>query len=425
MENPGMPTRGKSYSILLSYGVHDINLPESRLPGIKYLNRALISMLHKRWESLDSMKKRERFGSFEGFASVFVNLLLFVIKLIAGIMSGSVSLISDAFHSVSDCVTSAAVILGFRFSHMDADEEHPYGHGRIESVTTLIIAILLVIAGIELARYSIGRLFDPQEIHVNMFILVGLVVTIIIKEMLADLSYQIGKEIDSSALEADGMHHRLDALSTGLVLIAIILQGLGLQGLDSIAGVLVAFVVIWSGYDLAKSTINQLIGQAPPSELTQLITNTATSIPDVIDVHQLAIHEYGVTLHITLHIEICQSNSLLRAHDIAEKVEIAIANVISSVVTVHIDPIDLQDTTRNTIAKCTRNLLPELSALNFYDLRLSSKEENLQVKMGLSFPAGCSRETMQSDSDVLKSRLLACSPEITNIKIELSHQFYS
>ncbi len=381
------------------------------------INRRIIGRLQARWAELPRDVQRERLGVVEGRLSILLNFVLFVLKLIAGIFTGSLAVISDAFHSISDCLTSLVVIVGFRFSHRDADRKHPFGHGRVEHISTLIIAILLIIAGLELARANFLRLLEPQVLEIGNWVLGVLILTILVKEGLSDLSQQLGEVIDSDALRADARHHRLDELSTGLVVAALALQRFGLPAMDAAVGLLVALLVSWSGVSIARNTVDRLLGKAPEPELLNSIMEAVQSVKDVIDVHGIIVHDYGMNRYVSLHVEVDQEFSLTEGHDIAEEVERSVTAAAGAHVTVHLDPIDTSDELRNSIAAQIESEFEHLSAVQYHDLRLARAGEKVKVSVALVYPPGFPQDQIDAEGKLFEQRLRRTFPLIGELNL--------
>jgi cation diffusion facilitator family transporter len=278
-------------------------------------------------------------GYLEGWVSIVGNLTLFLFKYFAGLSLGSISLIADAFHSLSDVFTSVVVILGFKLGSKPADKEHPYGHGRIEQIATLIIALLLLIVAYDLVRSSFERLMNPHKVEFNLGVFVLLIISAIFKEWMARFSIYLGKSFDASPLIADAWHHRSDAIATLLVTIGLLGSKLGFYRLDGILGVLVSLLIAWVGVDLLKSATSFLIGEAPSGDLVKKIDDIIVNTPGVLNYHDLSVHDYQNEKYITLHIEVDNNLTVKEAHDLALKVQDEIKSKIeNSQVTVHIDP---------------------------------------------------------------------------------------
>ncbi|MFH2137892.1 MAG: cation diffusion facilitator family transporter [Candidatus Omnitrophota bacterium] len=288
-------------------------------------------------QDINDPQIRARYGSLEGWVSVLANLVLFITKLSVGLFSGSISIIADAIHTLSDVATSAVVIWGFKVARKPADKEHPFGHGRMEDITTLIIAVLLCVVGVEILLQCVERISQPPEVKANIFIFIVLAGSAVVKEWMARFSFSLGGKIDSSALNADGWHHRSDAISTILVIIAVICSMFKLFIFDALLGGVVAAYIIYTGIRLVKEASTHLLGKGIDESLRDKIRTIAVSVDGVEGVHDIVAHDYGTHKAISLHVEVARSLNSVAAHRIAATVETRLAkNIVSSPI-VHID----------------------------------------------------------------------------------------
>ena len=214
---------------------------------------------------------RTKIGIFQGWVSVTVNGILFILKLVIGLMVGAVSVIADAVHTFSDVISSAVVVWGFKQAQKPADKEHPYGHGRAEYIATLIIAILLCVAGLEFIEAAFERISNPQLIEVKWWMIIVLTVTIVLKEITARYAKFLSSKVASGTLHADAWHHRTDAISSLLVVIAMIAGVYGYPAVDGWAGLGVSLFLIYTGFDIARDAVDDLIGKPPTSEEVETI----------------------------------------------------------------------------------------------------------------------------------------------------------
>jgi cation diffusion facilitator family transporter len=289
--------------------------------------------------NLEKGNRFKNYGYFEGAFSVVVNLLLFVFKLVFGLVLNSISLIADSLHSLSDVATSAIVIFGFKVSSKPPDAEHPFGHGRAERIVSIVIACLLIVVGIEFFRSGFTRFRNPVPIKADLFIIVMLCLSVLVKEFLYWLSLNLGKRIDSTALKADAWHHRTDAISTVLVLFGFLSFRFGLYSTDGILGMAVAGIIVYTGIVIIKESGSVLIGEAPSASLVAKIKATAGNLEGIDDVHHIHVHDYGGQLEVTIHVRIQGDTHLEDAHDKASEVEQAIKKCIPGTeVTVHLEP---------------------------------------------------------------------------------------
>ncbi len=294
-------------------------------------------------EKLARINYRKGIAYKEAVVSVIGNLLLAGFKMVLGYFSASRALMADAIHSLSDMLTSVVIMAGYKISSKKADEKHPFGHGRMEHVTTLVMSALLMIAGWELLIDSYKAFLHKNELHYNVWIVIGVFLTIIVKEWMSRYSSKLGKDIDSGALEADAWHHRLDAISSGIVIIGIVMQHYTGWHVDGIAGMIVSLFVIYSGIEIAKEAVDKLLGEPPTEEEIALITQIAKEDKRIKGVHDIMVHRYGQEVTVSLHIEISADISLMEAHDISDDTEKRILSKLKARAVVHVDPIDFTD----------------------------------------------------------------------------------
>jgi cation diffusion facilitator family transporter len=284
---------------------------------------------------------RARYGYLEGYVSIAGNVLLFAVKVALGLFIGSIALLADGVHSLSDVATSAVVILGFRMAAKPPDADHPFGHGRVEYIATLVIAVLLAITGIEFIVASVDGLRDPSSLENEGYaVIVALIVlaSAVAKEAMARYSSAISRRIGSDVLEADAWHHRSDAISSVGVAIAILGTGWGLTWLDPFFGVVVALIIIAVAYRLVRTASSSLIGEAPPAGLVDEIDRVASATEGVEGVHDIAVHDYWPQKVITLHAEVRDDLVLDEAHEIADRLDARLREVTSYPTIIHLEP---------------------------------------------------------------------------------------
>lgn len=353
------------------------------------LNRKL---LLKPGESPQDSDTRTRLGMVEGWVSIFINVLLAVIKGVLGVSLQSAGLIADAVHSLSDMASSLVVILGFRISQKPADAEHPFGHARMEYISTLIISILLIVTALELGKSAGFALLDsvvtpaaepPQPVTWVVLIVLG--GTVVVKELLALFSYNIGHMIDSQTLIADGWHHRSDALTTLVVIFGLWARNFGVFWLDGAAGLAVAGFLIFVGVKMAYDSISPLLGEtATPEDIDQM-KNIALGIPEVEGVHDLMVHKYGESRFTSLHIEISDRMGVHRMHEICAETESRILKKYAGYCVVHLDPINLEHPLFSKVADTLREVvINRVELVAFHDLKLWNEKEEEQGEVEIS-----------------------------------------
>ena len=282
---------------------------------------------------------RKRIGYLEAWVSIIGNVLLFLLKLLIGVAINSLSLIADAFHSLSDVLTSIVVLVGFKFGEKPADKEHPFGHGRIEIIATLIIAFLLIVVTYDLGKSAILRIISPQKVKFSSIAIIFMIASAGFKEWMASFSIFLGKKINASSLIADAWHHRSDAIASLLVGLGLIFMRFNLYLIDGILALGVAILIGWIAVRLIIISSSTLIGEAPDSELISKISQISLSVPGVINIHNIYVHDYNTNKIISLHVEVNDNLLADVAHEIATTVEEKIKEKTHAYnVTAHIDP---------------------------------------------------------------------------------------
>ncbi|MFQ5328835.1 MAG: cation diffusion facilitator family transporter [Thermodesulfobacteriota bacterium] len=271
---------------------------------------------------------------------IVFNTLLFIIKLVTGLMSGSIALLSDAFNSLTDIVTSIAIFICVRISDQEADEGHPFGHTRAEPIAGLIVAILAGILGFEIIRASIERLITRQTLNIGALTLLIPAVTMVVKLFMARYFKRVGKELRSPAIKASAVDSINDVYLALATLIGIVGAALGYRFLDPIAGLVISGWIIYSGYNIGVENIDYLMGKAPESELMESIKSAALSVEGVQSLNDVRAHYVGNFIHVEIHIEVDKNLSTFDSHAIGENAAKAIEQLEAiEKAFIHIDPI--------------------------------------------------------------------------------------
>lgn len=312
---------------------------------MKKLVSSLTDFLIKKFTKDDPAQRvndpllRKEYAFLEAWMSITGNFVLAVFKFIFGIILNSISLIADAVHTAADVITSVIVIIGFKLSSMPADEKHPHGHGRIEFIATLIIALILIIVGVKFGMSSYYRYIENTAVKGSYLVAFLMVLAALSKELMSLISTDLGSRIKSSALVADAWHHRTDAIASFLVAIAILGSKFGYFKVDAILGFAVSTLIIYTGVEIFIDSCSKLIGEIDQEEL-DYINFLALSVKGVLNTHEINVHDYGATKEISLHIEVKKNLSMLEAHEIADQVEKVIEENTASRTVVHVDSIE-------------------------------------------------------------------------------------
>ncbi|MGD2090683.1 MAG: cation diffusion facilitator family transporter [Candidatus Aminicenantes bacterium] len=283
-------------------------------------------------------KKTASLAYLEGWLSIVINVLLFGLKYWAGIVTHSVAIIADAWHSLSDSLSSIVLLVGVKAATKPADKKHPFGHGRVELIASIIIGFLLVIVGFNFFMEAISKLSKHETADFGTFAVVVVAVSVVLKEGIAQFSFWASRQTGSQVLKADGWHHRSDAISS-LVILAGIFSGKYFWWIDGVLGILIAVLILYAAYDILKEGINPLLGEHPDEELVSRIKEIADRFaPSAVDAHHIHCHCYGRHRELTFHIYLDGTMSLNDSHAIADKIETTIRKELDIEATIHVEP---------------------------------------------------------------------------------------
>jgi len=286
-----------------------------------------------------SKKYKTSIGYLEGTISIILNTLLFGLKYWVGIKTFSIAIIADAWHTLSDSLTSLVVIIGFKVSSKPADKKHPFGHGQAEIISSVIIGTLLAVVAVNFLIASIQKFINHQSASYGNLAIIVFIVSVIVKEGLAQFSIRAGKKINSQSLIADGWHHRSDALVSLLILVGIFI-GEYFWWVDSILGAAVSLVIFYTTYIILKKSISTLIGEKPSEDFEAEIRKiVANNVSRDVKLHHLHSHKYGDNRELTFHIRLPADMRLEDAHKIAEELEKKIREEKNIETTIHVEPI--------------------------------------------------------------------------------------
>ena len=358
-------------------------------------------------KSKESTKKyRSRIGKFQGWISIIVNGLMFFLKILIGLIIGSISVIADAFHTLTDVISSGVVIWGFNESEKPADKNHPYGHGRAEYVATLVIAILLIVAGIEFIESSIERIVNPTIIEPEWWMIISIIITIFIKMIVAQYAEYLSSKIASGTLHADAWHHRADAISSFLVATAMILGKYGYFQVDGWTGLIVALFIMWSGFGIAKEAVDDLIGKPPTIEEINDIRKISLNVEGVIGVHDIAVHSYGKDKFASIHVEIDEQEDQMDAHLISENVEKTLNKKLGVSPTVHVDPISITDPKTKKVKKyLIENYSDHEIISSFHDIRVVDTNKHHVILFGVDVKPNLSKSIIIETCALIEKEL--------------------
>lgn len=335
------------------------------------MGKLLIKLFIKDYENTKDPKVREQYGRLAGMVGIVTNLLLSASKILVGVIAGSIAVIADGVNNLTDTVSSAITVIGFKLSSKPSDEEHPYGHARSEYLTGLIVSILIIVLGLKLLTTSIEKVADPDPLEFSIVTVLILAAAIIVKVWQAMFYVKTGAAIQSSTLKATGMDSRNDVIASSAVLAGIFIGRVtGIQ-LDGYMGCAVALFIIYSGFQLIKETSSPLLGKAPEPELVREIEERIMSQEGVLGIHDLVVHDYGPgRIFASVHVEVDAYGDLIQSHDMIDNIERSISRDLMLHLVIHMDPLETKDPLTNELKEKISNILSDFDGVvGFHDLR--------------------------------------------------------
>ena len=306
--------------------------------------RFLAGIFIKDKENLEDQKVRRAYGMLCSLVGIALNVLLFAGKYLAGVLSGSIAITADAFNNLSDAGSSIITLIGFKFSGMKPDADHPFGHGRIEYVSGLGVAMLIILMGIELLKSSVEKIRNPQPVEASALTVAILIVSICVKLYMAYYNRSMGRKIHSEAMQAAATDSLSDSFATAAVLIAMVSAASGGMNIDGWCGCVVAVFVLYAGYTAAKETLNPLLGQAPDKGFVEEIEEIVMSHPEIIGIHDLVVHNYGPGRSmISLHAEVPGNGDIFELHDQIDHIEKELKSRLNCEAVIHMDPLEVDN----------------------------------------------------------------------------------
>lgn len=355
------------------------------------MNNRIFKTFIKDWEDVKNPKVRDSYGKLAGIVGILSNILLCVMKILVGLISGSIAIVADAINNLADASSSLITLIGFKLAGMPEDKEHPYGHARIEYLAGLLVSVIIIVVGFELGKGSVEKIIAPTPTEFNATVVIVLLLAIGIKVWQAIFNIAAGKKINSMTLIATGADSRNDVISTSVVLLSLIIGHIFEIQIDGYMGVLVALFIIWSGIGLVRETVSPLLGEAPDPEMVKEIEEIANAYEGVLGIHDLVVHNYGPgKVFASLHVEVDAAVDVMVSHDMIDNIEHEVSQKLNITCTVHMDPIDLTDPNREPLKHLLMERIAALDGLqNFHDLRLVPGPTHTNVVFDVTVTPGC------------------------------------
>lgn len=367
------------------------------------MTQFLIKCFVKDRENTKDNFVRQNYGTLAGFVGIVCNIILFALKFTIGILTKSIAITADAINNLADSLSSVVAVISFKISNKAPDEDHPFGHGRTEYIAGLLVAFVILTVGLEFLQSSINTIINPTPINFNPILLVILAISMIGKIWLGAFNRHIGNVIQSPTLMATMQDSINDVITTGVVIIGMIASQFTTISVDGIIGVIVALFILWSGVNIAKDTLSPLMGQAADPEITKEIEQIICEMDDIIGVHDLIIHNYGVGKSLaSIHAEVPADSDLVTIHNVIDIAEKIVWKKTGIYIVIHIDPIMLDDEFLNKIkSDIDKTIFSIDDSLSMHDFRVVDGAYKTNIFFDLVVPFSYN----ENDKEQLKSTI--------------------
>lgn len=367
------------------------------------------SLIKGNAEEKISPEQRIRACMVAGVWGIVGNLFLFVLKFIVGASMSSIAIVSDAFNNLSDTGSAVVTIIGAKLSQRKPDKEHPFGHGRYEYISSLIVSFIILLVGFELFKTSVQKIFNPEEIHVSPLLLGILCISIPVKFGMYAYNKRLGNAINSGVVLAAARDNLNDVVATGAVIVtALITKFVNFPMLDGVVGTVVSIMIMLSGFGISKDTIGVLLGTPPEKEMTDKIRSMVMETPEIIGVHDLIVHDYGPgRILASVHAEVPDNCNVVEIHEVIDALEHKISCETGIHIVIHMDPISVDceytSKNRNAVQKIVKDIDERM---NIHDFRMVDGVNNINLIFDIEVPAG------YNDIDGLKKTIASKLAEI-------------
>ena len=348
----------------------------------------LAKLLIKDYKNVTDAKVREAYGVLCGGMGIALNILLFLGKFLAGTISGSIAITADAFNNLSDAGSSFITLIGFKLGSQKPDPEHPFGHGRMEYLSGLAVAVLIIVMALELFKSSFDKILHPEVLECSAVIVLILLASIAVKIYMAIYNHNVGKRIHSAAMGATAKDSMSDTIATTVVLISTIVGAIWGIPIDGYCGVLLSILIFMAGIGAIKDTVGPLLGTAPDKEFVEKIEEIVMAHDIVKGMHDLVVHDYGPgRVMISLHAEVPHTEDILVIHDEIDNIEEELGDKLNCEAVIHMDPIIMDDEKVNEVKEYVRNIVCQVGEeLNFHDFRMVSGNSHTNLIFDVVVP---------------------------------------
>ena len=365
------------------------------------ISEAIIKKFIKNSENVENEEVRNKYGTVAGIVGIVSNLLLFILKFSIGFLSGSIAITADAFNNFTDMASSAITMIGFKLASMPADEEHPFGHGRLEYLSALVVAFMVMFVGIKFVQTSFERIMNPVAVQFSLIPFILLLCSMAVKFWLGRFNKIVGEKIDSSALKAVAVDAMGDVFTSGCVVLSYLIAKFTAFPLDGYVGIVVSLIILYAGFSLIKETVSPLLGEAPDAEMVDAIVNGLLEYNIISGVHDLIIHNYGVGRCIaSVHAEVPCNIDIMEIHEVIDDAEKELSKKLNIHLVIHMDPIAVEDEDYiQTRTELARIIARNENIESMHDLRIVGKGD----KKNLVFDVVVDRDLSHSEEEELKN----------------------
>mgnify|MGYP004501012589 FL=1 len=365
----------------------------------------LAKHLIKDYQNITAPEVRRAYGVLCGAVGIAINLLLFALKLLAGTLAGSVAITADAFNNLSDAGASIVTLLGFRLAGHKPDTEHPFGHGRIEYISGLIVSLVILLMGFELLRDAVGAILHPEAVECSALTVTILLISICAKCYMYCYNHGVGKKLNAAAMQATAADSLSDCAATTAVLLSTLAGHFLHWQIDGWCGLVVSLLILWAGVQAAKDTLSPLLGQPPTEEFVQQIHDIVMANKSICGIHDLIVHDYGPgRVMISLHAEVPAHGDILALHDEIDNVEKELHDRLGCEAVIHMDPIVTNDETVNAahekIAALVRSIDENIS---IHDFRMVTGPTHTNVIFDAVVPYRCKMSDKEAEETIKKA----------------------
>lgn len=373
------------------------------------MSNILVKLFVKDYNNIEDSKVRERYGTLSSMVGIVCNIVLFVAKFIMGTIANSISIISDGFNNLSDCASCVVTLFGYKMAAKPADKDHPFGHGRFEYLTSLIIAMVIMLVGFELFTDSIDKIIHPEEVTFSYMVLITLVLSIVVKIWMSFFNRKLGKKINSSIMLATAKDSANDVIATTATIVALVASIWTDAPIDGIMGIVVSLFILISGFGIIKETVDELLGQPADEELVAKIREMVGENPYALGMHDLIIHSYGPgNLIGSVHIEVDGKGNIMEIHDVIDELERDIYEELNIRMTIHMDPVEMDNEQLNVCKKMIYDIVKEVdTTLSIHDFRMVAGPSHTNLIFDLVMPHDCKltdKEIKNKINDKLQGR---------------------